>query len=135
MGGRTMTGRQPEPAPRTADARRGDAERTPARAEPWDRIGWHPDHVRDRHQPAATRTRPRPPPLPAGSIPSRPEHRREATHSRARTRGRAMNRPPHPRLLPDDGIIDPVAVQVAASGTPAAPLTPPQRQPPAPPLP
>ena len=40
-----MTGRQPEPAPRTADARRGDAERTPARTEPWDRIGWHPDHV------------------------------------------------------------------------------------------
>ncbi len=39
-----------------------------------------------------------------------------------------MNRPPHPRLLPDDGIIDPVAVQVAASGTRAVALTPAERQ-------
>ena len=29
----------------------------------------------------------------------------------------------HPRVLPDDGIIDPVAVQVAASGTRPVALT------------
>jgi hypothetical protein len=40
-----MTGRQPDPAPATGGARRRNAGRTPARAEPWDRIGWHPDHV------------------------------------------------------------------------------------------
>ena len=34
----------------------------------------------------------------------------------------------HPRVLPDDGIIDPVAVQVAASGTRPVALTPAERQ-------
>jgi len=38
-----------------------------------------------------------------------------------------MNRPPHRRRLPDDGIIDPVAVQIAASGTRAVALTPAER--------
>ena len=38
-----MTGSRPEP--RSAEARRGDASRAAAAAGPWDRIGWHPDHV------------------------------------------------------------------------------------------
>ena len=40
-----MTGRQSDPTPRTGNVRRNNAGHTAARPEPWERIGWHPDHV------------------------------------------------------------------------------------------
>ena len=39
-----------------------------------------------------------------------------------------MNQPQHPRVLPDDGIIDHLAVAIAASGTRPVALTRPERQ-------
>jgi hypothetical protein len=39
-----------------------------------------------------------------------------------------VNRPRHPRLLPDDGIIDLIAVHIAASGVRAVTLTAAERQ-------